>query len=64
MVLNLINVLSATVWVNMTVYDVLPEDCRHTISDKDVGEPPGDRLALCHSPQLVWGAYPIFFATW
>ena len=42
MALHLITVLSATVWVNMTVYDVLPEDCRHTISEKNVGDPAGD----------------------
>lgn len=34
--------VQAAAWTNMTVYDVLPQDCRHTVTEKDVGNPAGD----------------------
>jgi hypothetical protein len=32
----------ADAWTEMTLYDVLPEDCRTSIAEKDVGDPGGD----------------------
>ena len=28
-------------WKTMTFYDVLQEDCRHDVANKDVGDPAG-----------------------
>lgn len=42
----MLSVISATgmpnAWQKVTVYDVLPEDCRDSISNNDVGNVPGD----------------------
>ena len=45
--------VQAAAWTNMTVYDVLPQDCRHTVTEKDVGNPAGDAYvrALCLNPR-------------
>ena len=34
--------LSHAEWQTVTVYDVLGEDCRHTVGNNDVGNVPGD----------------------
>ena len=37
-----ISLATTAQWKTVTVYDVLPEDCRFAVGNNDVGDPPGD----------------------
>ena len=39
---QLLPALLLSAWQTVTVYDVLPESCRHSVSNNDVGNPHGD----------------------
>ena len=45
--LPLLAVATLAQWHTVTVYDVLPEACRATVGNNDVGNAPGDMYCAC-----------------
>ena len=46
-----ISLATTAQWKTVTVYDVLPEDCRFAVGNNDVGDPPGLHV-LQHEGQV------------
>ncbi len=56
-------VATAQNWTTMTLYDVLQEDCRQNISNKDLGDPAGACVRACVQRALSYSSPPLSLHT-